>query len=308
MNATRVLRPGEDEWPHGITEALMDDKPERLFAIGRPLPAYEKAIGVVGTRRPTAAGIEAARRLARGLAEGGFTIVSGLALGIDAVAHDAALRAGGTTVAVLGSGLEQEYPRRNLNLKSRIRERGTLVSEYPAGTPPLAHHFPERNRIIAAVSYGVLVIEGGPNSGALITARRALEANRLVWALPGSWRNAMAEGPNELIRVGEAALVTEASHIFEEIAPALAWTDGSGAAPGGVPELSEDETRILAYLDDTPLSLDRIAMDLNLTAGATAVALSRIEIRGLVAKRRGGYEVTRAGARTRAALMPLDVE
>jgi DNA processing protein len=167
----RVVAPGDDEWPSQLSELETCKRLRRLYAVGKSLDCGPKTIAIVGTRRPTAAGIEAAEMLASGLAQAGFTVVSGLALGIDAAAHRAALAAEGSTVAVLGCGMDVDYPKRNVSLKRQIAARGTLLTEYPAGTNPTPFTFPERNRIIAGLSMGVVVVEGGVKSGALITAR-----------------------------------------------------------------------------------------------------------------------------------------
>ena len=297
----RTITDVDGEWPRGLARLGPRLAPARLHVVGGPLSPDEQCIAVVGTRRPTAAGLDATRTMTRAFVEAGFTIVSGLAMGVDAAAHDEALKAQGGTVAVLGCGVDVCYPDRNARLWRAIRERGTLVTEYPDGTAPHAHHFPQRNRIIAGLTCGVLVVEGGQRSGALITARYALEANRLVWAIPGSIRNAMAAGPNELIRAGEAALVTEPRHVFDEIAPSLAWRDG--VAPGSTPDLGEHGGDVLGLLDDTPVPLERVATELRLAPGAAAMALSRLEIRGFALRRLAGYEITQAGARVRAQLV-----
>ncbi len=279
----------------------MLNPPERLFVDGQPLPPSGKAIAVVGTRRPTGAGREAARAMARALAQAGFAVVSGLALGIDSVAHEAALEADGHTVAVLGSGLDYDYPQRNRSLKARIREVGTLVTEYPEGTRPQPFYFPERNRIIAALCRGVVVVEGAARSGALITARYALDAGRDVYAVPGSIRNPAAAGPNELIRTSNAALVTSVNHIFEDIAPGLVWEDAS-LPVGTAPVLDDMEAAVLLQMDDGTNPMARLTSDVEGSPGQIALALSRLEVRGLVRKRPTGYELSDGGIRARAAL------
>jgi DNA processing protein len=296
----RTITPRDPEWPGQLNELGTHVPPEQLFAVGLPLGVGNKTIAVVGTRRPTAVGVEVTQRLTRGLAEAGCAIVSGLAVGIDAIAHKTALEAGGYTVAVLGCGLDYDYPARNSSLKKTIAERGTIVTEYDPGTSPHPHNFPRRNRIIAGLAAGVLFVEGGVASGGRITARCALEANRHVFAVPGSVRNPMADGPNELIRISEAALVTEAKHIFDEVAPGLVWSDPyepSVVAPHHV--LEQTEQRVLAFLDDVPVAVDRICTELELSGGEVALTLSRLELRGMVVRRPGGYEIATLGARVR---------
>jgi len=298
----RTITPRDDEWPDLLDELGPLAKPSRLHLQGRELPD-QPLFAVVGARRPTIAGLDAARSLTQGLVEAGFGIVSGLAAGIDAAAHESALACGGYTAAVLGFGLDVDYPRRNARLKRAVAERGTLVTEYPEGTAPRALHFPQRNRIIAGLAVATLVVEGGIKSGALITARYALDANRDVFAVPGSFRNVMAAGSNELIRRSEAALVTDVAHIFEELASEV--HEGPvqlGLEPVRV-EVPDDEVRILVLLDDAPASPDRICRELGLKVGQVALGLARLEARGLVNRRGPGYEITTAGARARAGFV-----
>jgi DNA processing protein len=292
---SRRIRPGETEWPRGLSELEAHLSVGSLFAEGLPMPAERPAVAVVGTRRPTAAGLEAAYDIARALAEAGWVVVSGLARGIDAMAHRAAMEAGGHTVAVLGCGLDVDYPRANTSLRRRIAAEGTLLTEYPASAPPARHHFPLRNRIIAGLSRGVVVVEGAPTSGALVTARLALEANRSVYAVPGGLRNPMAAGPNHLIRTLQASLVTSADHVFEDLAPALAWTVPPRS--GGSSELDPHEARVLGAREEVPSTPDRLAGALGLAPGRLAATLSLLEIRGLVARDPAGYALTRAGGR-----------
>lgn len=297
--AHRTVHPGVAEWPAHLSEPGTQLPPVRLFVAGRPLVDSAPALAVVGTRRPSMAGIEAARAIAGTLAQAGFGIVSGLAVGIDAAAHSAALEVGGTTVAVLGCGLDVGYPAPNLHLKERIVESGTVVSEYPLGVGPLKRHFPARNRIIAALSVGVVVIEGAVTSGALVTARLALDLNRSVYAVPGSIRNPMAAGPNELIRTARAALITDPRHILEDLAPNLVWSPSPGSAPKPAP-VDCAEREVLAALEDTPTPLDRISSRIDMQPGRAALSLAKLEVRGLVVRGRGGYLLTGSGARALA--------
>ena len=296
----RTIHPRDPEWPLLLNELGPHRAPERLFACGLRLDHEKTHVAIVGTRRPTIAGIEAAQLISRALAQAGFVIVSGLALGIDSVAHRSALEVGGSTVAVLGCGLDIAYPTRNKRLQEQIAHDGTLLSEYVDGTRPATWTFPERNRIVAGLSKAVVVIEGGAKSGALITARIALDANRSVFAVPGSMRNAMACGPNELIRTSQAALVTDPNHIFQELAPDLVWRDPVSTSLSAQPTvLDESEGRVLSLLDDAPTSVERICTMARLNAGQVALALSRLEVRGLVKRRPAGYEISNAGARLR---------
>jgi DNA processing protein len=246
-----------------------------------------------------------AGEIARGVAEAGLPVVSGLAIGIDAAAHAAALDAGGYTVAVLGCGLDVDYPKRNARLRRRISESGTLLTEHEDGDPPQPANFPARNRIIAGLCEAVVFVEGTDRSGGLITARCALDANRSVFAVPGSVRNPLAAGPNELIRTGNAALVTGVQQILEDIAPGLVWGDPKGRLPHGQPSVNPVEAALLGVLDDAPTTLDQMCAALGLSFGEVAMGLAALEVRNFVAKRFGGYSITQGGARARQAL-PLD--
>jgi DNA processing protein len=273
-----------------------------LFLAGRNIDPEARTVAVVGTRGPTAAGIEAAQMIAGGLAQAGFVVVSGLAIGVDAAAHRAALEANGHTIAVIGSGMDLNYPKSNLALRRRIDAEGTIVTEYPEGVPPLQHHFPLRNRIIVGLSEAVVVVEGSIKSGALISGRIALDANRYVFAVPGSIRNPYAAGPNELIRCQEATPITEVQHIFDELAPELVW--GDDALPLGPVALDDNQARVLGVLDDSSVTADFIVSQTQMAQGLVLLALSKLEIRGLARRWNGAYELTTAGARIRAALSP----
>ncbi|MGH2777634.1 MAG: DNA-processing protein DprA [Actinomycetota bacterium] len=295
----RLIGPGNAEWPERLNELGSQRPPMRLRVTGRAIDPAARSVAVVGTRRPTAAGIEAAATLSRGLAEANFVVVSGLALGIDAVAHKAALEAGGHTIAVIGCGADLNYPRKNLPIRQGIETEGTVVSEYEIGEPPMQHHFPERNRIIVGLSEAVVVVEGSETSGALITARIALEANRSIFAVSGSFRNPQAAGPNELIRTMQATPVSKVQHIFDELAPGLVWGDDPRNRASNV---DEAEAMVLATLDDVAVAPDFIVSHANLDQGLVLLTLSKLEIRGLVKRWNGAYEITTSGARLRSAL------
>lgn len=194
--------------------------PRVLYVRGRIAPEDRLAIAVVGARRATPAGLDLAERIGRDLARRGFTVVSGLARGIDAAAHRGALDGGGRTIAVLGSGLDRVYPPEHEGLARSIAERGALLSEKPFGTAPLAGHFPERNRIIAGMSWATVVVEAARDSGSLITANLALEEGRLVFAVPGGVGEPNAEGTNALLRSG-AHCCRGAGDILEDLGPQL---------------------------------------------------------------------------------------
>lgn len=306
MSGRRITR-SDVEWPQRLDEPGVAEPPGELFVEGRPLETDGSAVAVVGSRRPTSTGLQVAAEIGRGLAEAGLPVVSGLAVGVDAAAHQAALDAGGYTVAVLGCGLDMEYPRRNARLKERIRAVGTLVTEYPPATPPHAAHFPARNRIIAGLCEAVVFVEGSTRSGGLITARFALDANRSVFAVPGSVRNPLAGGPNELIRTSQAAAVTDVRHVLEDLAPGLVWGDASRPRRYGHPPANPTESALLRFLDDAPTTLDRMCDGLSLSFGDVAMGLAALEVRNFVVKRGGGYCITEAGARVRREADAHDV-
>jgi len=289
----RVLTPDSDEWHDHLNNLKEAEPVSTLYVKGRPLPDPLKSVAIVGTRRPTVTGLELAHEMAVALAEAGFAIVSGLALGIDAAAHRAALDVGGHTVAVLGCGLDVRYLERNMPLRRQIAARGTLISEYPDGTAARAEHFPARNRVIVGLCEAVVVIEGGFRSGALITARIANGAGRTVFAVPGSPRNAVAVGPNELIRAG-ATLVTGPNHVLEDMASHLTWVEPYQPFERG--SLSEGEIQVLHTLDAVPVTAGRIGEMTGMPPGKVALVLSQLELRGLARRTRiGQFEITKAG-------------
>ena len=298
----RTITPRSDEWPAILNELGPHEPPRRLHADGARLDPEAAAVAVVGTRRPTAAGVEVATRIARGLAEGGIAVVSGLAIGIDATAHRAAIEAGGRTIAVLGTGLDVRYPARNARLKEEIATTGTLLTEYADGTQPQRWHFPMRNRIIAGLSLGVVVVEGAQTSGALVTARLALDANRSVYAVPGSVRNPMAAGPNRLIQSSQAQLVTSFEDVVEDLFGSMGQI-GREHRDALTQELDSDEAAVLGALDDEPVGLDRVVRISGLPQGRVAVIAATLELGGLATRSRGGYTITRKGAEALGAIL-----
>lgn len=278
----------DPEYPSLLGEIA--DPPKHLFASGKELGAAA-CIAIVGTRRASRYGLDVARWMAAELASAGLVIVSGLAHGIDAAAHQGALDVDGTTVAVLGCGVDVCYPARNRDLYRRISERGTLVSELECGAQPLPYQFPIRNRIIAGMSMGVVIVEARPKGGAMITARLANESGREVFAVPGLVHARTAVGPHQLIRDG-ARLVTSAADILEDLG--LAATD-SAAQPELI--LSPDESLIMRHLGPEPTLLDRIAKMAAIPTSTSAAVLSKLELRGLVARHPGGRFALTVGNR-----------
>ncbi len=210
----RAIHLRSDEYPHRLREIF--DPPSVIYIRGHLAPEDERGVAVVGTRRASPYGREMARRLAGNLAASGATVFSGLARGIDGISHEAALDAGGRTVAVVGGGLDRIYPPEHANLASRICEQGALISEYPLGKLPQAQHFPRRNRVISGLALGVLVIEAGMKSGAMLTVRWALDQDREVFAVPGPVISENSAGTNWLIQQG-AKLVVDHHDVLDEL-------------------------------------------------------------------------------------------
>ena len=258
------------------------------FVRGRPF-APPRCLAMVGSRNPTAQGADHARQFARALRAAGLTIVSGLALGVDAAAHEGALQgppdpATPATIAVVGTGLDRVYPRANKELAHRIARHGLLVSEYPLGTPPLAANFPKRNRIISGLSQGTLVVEAALASGSLITARLAAEQGREVFAIPGSIHAPQSRGCHALLRQG-AKLVETAQDVLEELRlPAAGQAPESDAPPPAAPAHQE----VLDALGFDPLGLDALVARTGLPAATLQVRLLELELEGQVARLPGG--------------------
>jgi DNA processing protein len=266
----------DDEYPNRLKE--VEDRPPVLYVRGELQPADEWAVAVVGTRRATPYGRQAAEHFATDLARHQVTVVSGLARGIDAVAHRASIQAGGRTLAVLACGLDLVYPPEHAKLAASIAENGALVSDYPLGTQPRSEFFPRRNRILSALSLGVLVVEGDVDSGALITARAALDQNREVFAVPGSIYAATHRGANQLIREGNARLVTRAEDILEELNLTVATHQ---------PELREvvadpTEASLLRLLSSQPIHIDEVQRASGLPVATVSSALALLELKGAV--------------------------
>lgn len=279
--------------------------PAALFVAGDPDLLWQPQVAVIGSRNPTAGGRDNARDFAIELSRRGMAITSGLASGIDSVAHAAALEAGGATIAVLGTGVDRVYPASSEALAGRIRQQGALVSEFPLGTPARRTNFPSRNRIISGLSLGVLVIEAGLRSGTLITARMAGNQGRDVFALPGSIHNPLAKGCHRLIRDG-ARLVESVSEIMEELAPLagrladrlrgeLAAGDPSAEGPELVmdavdPQIDFDPEyrKLWTCLGHDPKPVDLIIEQSGLTARAVSAMLLLLELRGMVEGHPGG--------------------
>lgn len=277
---------GDSRYPALLKE--ISDPPLILYIKGDLLESDQAAVAIVGSRHPSFYGTEQTRRFALKLAGSGLTIVSGFARGIDRAAHEAALEISyGRTIAVLGSGLDVIYPREHQALHEEISERGALVSEFALGTSPLAENFPKRNRIIAGLSLGVLVIEAHSRSGSLITAHLAADEGREVFALPGRVDQLGSRGTHRLIKEG-ATLVESSEEVFDALGPQLWPLIPSESRPS---PLSEQETEFLDLFDESSLTADGAAQLARLPFSATAPLLTRLELKGVLRKRLDGrYE------------------
>ena len=284
-----LLTLADPAYPSELLETT--DLPILLFAMGAlELLQHPQRLAVVGSRNPTPQGEHNAHDFAQALAAAGVCIVSGLALGVDGAAHSGALDAGGATIAVVGTGLDRVYPRRHLALAHRIAEHGLVLSEFVLGTPPTAANFPKRNRIIAGVSQGTLVVEAALASGSLITARLAAEMGREVFAIPGSIHATQAKGCHALIRQG-AKLVESAQDVLEDLRiVAVPPATATGVPFSDVPltGLSVDESRLLDAMGLDPVGLDALQARTGWETSQLQVRLLELELEGLVSRTHGG--------------------
>jgi len=273
----RIIPFNSPDYPEPLR--AFSDSPVLLHILGNILPPDDSAVGIVGTRHPTPYGGRVAEAVGRALAQEKITVVSGLALGIDAIAHRSVLEAGGRTIAVLGCGADVPYPRENLDLYHAIIRQGAVVSEFPFGTEPLPGHFPRRNRIIAAFSRALVVIEAGEKSGALITARFALDQGKDIFAAPGSIYSPQSSGTNRLIQQGAHPLLSPEELLeFLGRAPAAPRK----AQPAVEPELrlTEDEKRVMALLSAKPAHIDEIVRHAELPLPHLHPVLLSLQIKG----------------------------
>ncbi len=279
-----ILTLADERYPPALLDTA--DPPTLLYVKGDPSALSLMSLAIVGSRNATPQGLDNAAAFARTLASDGLCIVSGLALGIDAAAHEGALAGNGRTVAVIGTGADRLYPARNKALAQRIVDNGAIVSEFPLGTPAAAHNFPRRNRIISGLSRGVLVVEAAPGSGSLITARMANEQGREVFAIPGSIHSPLSKGCHQLIREG-AKLVETAQDILEEQAfsPPSRTSKSSRQAPNR-PE--ESGCALLDAMGFDPVTIDTLADRSGLTAETLYAMLLDMELEGRVSRLPGG--------------------
>jgi len=284
----------------------LSDPPPLLYCHGQPEHLSDPGIAMVGSRNPTRSGRETAQAFAEALSRMGLVITSGLALGVDTAAHQGAVKANGPTVAVLGCGVDIAYPRANTHLAEQIVAHGCLVSEYPPGTQPRRGHFPRRNRIIAGLSLGTLVIEAALRSGSLITARLAAEQGREVYAVPGSIHNPLARGCHRLIRAG-AKLVESTDDIFEELRGLVSLSPDEAGKTSDTAQAEDAEQtpashtqsdpayeQLLAAVDYSPTPVDLIVERSGLTAATVSSMLLMLELEGRIESAPGGRYTRRS--------------
>jgi DNA processing protein len=291
----RLLIHGEDGYPRALLH--IPDAPPVLWAKGDVSLLNRPAVSMVGARNASSLGVRMARRLGQGLAEAGLTVVSGLARGIDAAAHEAALDGEGRTVAVMAGGIDVIYPAENDALAQAIDEKGCRISEHPPGLEPQARHFPLRNRIVAGLSRAVIVVEAAAKSGSLITARAALDYGREVMAVPGHPFDARASGCNMLIRDG-AVLVRSVQDVLEALGTpgearpepqmTLAPLPGPEAPQRPLKDVALLHSMILSRLGPSPLAEDQLMRDLKVTPAQLAPELLNLELEGRIARQPGG--------------------
>ena len=295
-----ILLLDDDNYPSLLKH--VDSPPPVLFVRGHCELLSEPQLAIVGSRNPSIDGKDNAYRFAKSMVNMGLAVTSGMALGVDGSAHQGAIDGGGYTIAVVGTGADIIYPARHRGLADKILEKGVIVSELPLGTQPQPANFPRRNRIISALSMGVLVVEASPKSGSLITAHCALDQGREVYAIPGSIHNPMARGCHQLLRQG-AKLVESAEDIFEELSSLLAFHQFVRNEPmsaesvpqdlfdhEAVQELTEQETLLLKLIGYDMVSVDGVVERSELSVEDVSFQLMSLELKGLIQSVPGGFQ------------------
>jgi len=291
-HGVKVIALDSDDYPETLKQ--IDSPPMLLYSKGELKPEDKFSIAIVGSRLMTEYGRRVAEKIASELAGYGLTIISGMARGIDTASHKGALKAGGRSIAVLGSGLDRPYPTENAELFKSLSKSGCVLSEFPMGTPPNKENFPRRNRIISGLSRGVVVVEATKESGSLITANYALEQNKEVFAVPGNITSKVSQGTNELIKKG-AKLVLDVHDILEELHPhlialkeyALKSLSAKVAMPAQAIEMTDDEKKVVGVIGNEPVHIDNIARRLNLPPQLLLGVLLNLEIKGIVRQTEG---------------------
>ncbi len=288
LESNHLVTLADDDYPAALLEIA--DPPPLLYLKGRRELLNHSAIAVVGSRNATPGGVQNAEAFSRALSDAGLTIVSGLALGIDAAAHRGGLAGASSTIAVVGTGLDLVYPARNKALAQEISTHGLIISEFSLGTPPIASNFPRRNRIISGLSRGVLVVEAALASGSLITARQAGEQGREVFAIPGSIHSPFSKGAHYLIKQG-AKLVDEANDILIE----LQWANSAATATTSVAAKKNNDDPLLTAMGFDAVTADELAIRTNTATHLLASQLMALELDGHIAQIAGGKYQRLAG-------------
>ncbi len=283
-NNVRILTLDNPDYPEGLKQ--IHGAPVILYVKGDLESADKYAIAMVGSRRSTDYGRHVADGMAYKLASSGLTVVSGMAMGIDTISHKGALKAGGRTIAVLGSGIDVPYPASNRGLMSAIASSGAVISEFPFGTQPNKENFPRRNRIISALSLGVIVIEATLDSGSLITVGYALEQGKEVFAVPGQITSMNSKGTNSLIKKG-ARLIDRAEEVIDELSDQLRGLLKEDKQ--SLPEMSKDEKELYGYLAVEPRHIDKITREINMTTPRALSVLLALELKGVVRQTEGKH-------------------
>jgi DNA processing protein len=290
-----IVHYGSPQYP--TLMAQVKRAPLVIYGIGDPTLLLKQQVGIVGSRNPTVTGVENARRFAAALVQAGFAVTSGMALGVDAEAHQSALNHGGSTIGVAGTGVDQAYPKRNEKLIKQIREKGATVSEFPIGTPARPENFPQRNRIISGLSCGTLVIEATLRSGSLITARMSAEEGREVFAIPGSIHNPLARGCHKLIKEG-AHLVENIDDILSQITYALACAHETDPVEElGEAHLNEELKEVFSAVGFEVTPVDLIIQRTGQSAKGVGASLFDLELKGCITAEPGGYIRSPKGGR-----------
>lgn len=285
----KFFTPNDREFPKSLT--AMNEPPLGIYVVGKLPDNSYPMVSIVGSRRITDYGATVCNSLSRELAEAGVGIVSGLAMGVDAIAHKAAIDAGGETVAVLGTGVDVCYPAVNTNLYNEIKEKGCLISEFPLGTKAFKANFPYRNRLIACLSRATLVIEAAEKSGSLITANRAIENSRIVMAVPGNITSKLSKGCNDLIRKG-CTPVTCTQDILEDLGIKIVKKELKKSEKDLIP-LAQDEKMLYDCISYEPISADELVEKLSMDTREVTCLLTMLELKGCI-RRLSGQKVVRS--------------
>jgi len=282
----QIISPADDSYPEGLKRII--DAPPVLYIKGSMEKADKYAVAMVGSRNSSVYGNHVAEQMGYKLASSGLTVVSGMARGVDTASHIGALKSGGRTIAVLGSGLDVPYPPTNRGLINKIASSGCVISEFPFGTKPLRENFPRRNRIISALSMGVLVVEATLDSGSLITVTYALEQGKEVFAVPGNITSRNSRGTNDLIKNG-AKLVESADEVINELGPQLkgALREDVVEAGNEPTELTDEEKSVFRCLSEEPKHIDTIIREEKINTGKALSILLSLEIKGVVSQSEG---------------------